>query len=413
MSRLNTAIIAGAMLFTGFTAFAQPVTVTYSYNGLPLPILPDSADVITVAQITVLRALTISKVTVQLQILYPNTGDLKVYLYSPQGTRTILTDHDCSVANIDTTFDDSASSTWKSFCPAEAGRGPFQADQPLGNFNSDTSSYGIWRLAVENDSSDSRSGWINQISLTITGNVQLAPTVSAGTIVNTASLSSPGIVAPGELITIFGAGVGPSTPVTAPSGALPTTLGGTTVTINGAPAPIAYTSALITNIQVPTTVTPGSTANLQVIVNGLGGAIVPLSVVGAVPGIYTATATIGGAGAIKAVNQDGSLNSKLKPAARGSVISLYVNGLGAVSPAVPAGAVSPGSPLSTVTGGVGAFIGGVPAMVTFSGLAPGLVGVYQVNVQIPMTAPSGTPELQIFSNSTSASSQAGATIQVQ
>ena len=413
MSRLNTAIITGAMLFTGFTALAQPVTVTYSYNGLPLPILPDSADTITIAQITVLRALTISKVTVQLQIQYPNTGDIYVYLFSPQGTRTILTAHDCNVANIDTTFDDSASSSWKSFCPAEAGRGPFQADQPLSNFNSDASSYGVWRLAVENNSSDSRSGWINQFSLTITGNPQLAPTVSAGTIVNTASLASPGTIAPGELITLVGVGVGPSTPVTAPSGALPTTLGGTTVTINGTPVPIAYTSALITNVQVPTTVSAGSTANLQVVVNGLGGPVVPLSVVGAVPGIYTNTASIGGAGAIKAINQDGSLNSKLKPAAKGSFVSVYVNGLGAVSPAVSAGAVSPNSPLSTVTGGVGAFVGGVPAMVAFSGLAPGLVGVYQVNVQIPMTAPSGTQVLQVFSNSTSAGSQAGATIEVQ
>jgi hypothetical protein len=85
------------LLTAGYTALAQPVTVTYSYNGLPLPILPDSADTITIAQITVLRALTISKVTVQLQIQYPNTGDIYVYLFSPQGTRTILTEHDSTL----------------------------------------------------------------------------------------------------------------------------------------------------------------------------------------------------------------------------------------------------------------------------------------------------------------------------
>jgi uncharacterized protein (TIGR03437 family) len=160
-------------------------------------------------------------------------------------------------------------------------------------------------------------------------------------------------------------------------------------------------------------VTAGSTANLQVVVNGLGGPIVPLSVVGAVPGIYTNTASIGGAGAIKAINQDGSLNSKLKPAAKGTVVSVYVTGLGAVSPAVAAGAVTPSSPLSNLTGGAGAFVGGVPATVLFSGLAPGLVGVYQINLQIPMTAPSGTQVLQVFSNNTSAGTQAGATIEVQ
>jgi uncharacterized protein (TIGR03437 family) len=95
------------------------------------------------------------------------------------------------------------------------------------------------------------------------------------------------------------------------------------------------------------------------------------------------------------------------------VVSVYVTGLGAVSPAVAAGAVTPSSPLSNLTGGAGAFVGGVPATVLFSGLAPGLVGVYQINLQIPMTAPSGTQVLQVFSNNTSAGTQAGATIEVQ
>src|SRR4051812_21127064 len=134
----------------------QSVTATYSYNGLPLSILPDGADVITLATITFPRALKTTKVTAQVQLQYPNSGDLKVYLFSPEGTRTILLEHDCNVANVDTTFDDSAPSAWRDFCPTEAGRGPFRSDQPLSNFNSDGSSFGVWTLAVENDQSDSR-----------------------------------------------------------------------------------------------------------------------------------------------------------------------------------------------------------------------------------------------------------------
>ena len=70
--------------------FAQPITVTYSYNGLPLPIYTDAAETITVAGVFVPRSLKITKVTAQVQIQYPNSGDLKVYLFSPLGTRTIL-----------------------------------------------------------------------------------------------------------------------------------------------------------------------------------------------------------------------------------------------------------------------------------------------------------------------------------
>src|ERR1700756_3693809 len=101
--------LTGCLLaLAGLPAFAQPVTLTYSYNGLPLPILTDAAETITVASVYVPRSLKTTKVTAQVQIQYPNSGDLKVYLFSPLGTRTILLEHDCSVVNVDTTFDDPA-----------------------------------------------------------------------------------------------------------------------------------------------------------------------------------------------------------------------------------------------------------------------------------------------------------------
>jgi len=87
-------------------------TGTYTYTGLPLPIFTDAANLITVACIVVPNALAMSKVTAQVQIQYPNGADLNVYLFSPNGTRTILLQHDCNVQNVDTTFDDSASSLW-------------------------------------------------------------------------------------------------------------------------------------------------------------------------------------------------------------------------------------------------------------------------------------------------------------
>jgi uncharacterized protein (TIGR03437 family) len=411
MPTLKSTVIAGSMiLMASYTAFAQqPATATYAFNGLPLAILPDSADVISVASIVVPRALKMTKVTAQVQIQYPNTNDLNVYLFSPQGTRTKLIEHSCSVANVDTTFDDAAPQRWSAFCPTEAGRGPFQANEPLANFNTDDSSFGIWRLAVENNTSDSRSGWITGISLTITGTPQVNPVTSAQTIVNAASITGAGTVAPGELISIFGVGIGPAVAVAAPAGALPTTLGGTTVNINGTPAPISYTSAFRADVQVPFTVVPGATIAVQVNFNNQTSSTATLNVLAAVPGVYTASA--GGPGPVKAVNQTGALNSATNPAAKGSVITVYGSGLGAVNPAVAAGAAPPNSPLSTVVGDVGAFIGGVPALVMFAGLAPGSPALYQINLQVPATAPSGVQPLAIYSNGVATQNNATVVIQ--
>ena len=114
---------------------------------------------------------------------------------------------------------------------------------------------------------------------------------------------------------------------------------------------------------------------------------------------------------MKAINQNGTLNSVANAAAKGSVIVVYASGLGAVNPAVTAGAVPPDSPLSTVAGSVGAFIGGEAAPVWFAGLAPGVPGLYQLNIQVPATVQSGLQELLIYSNGYS--SQKGATLVIQ
>lgn len=387
--------------------FAQ-TTVTYSYNGLPLPIYTDSSNVITIANIFVPRSLQMTKVTAQVQISYPNSGDLNVYLFSPQGTRTILLQHDCSVVNVDTTFDDAAQSAWKSFCPTEAGRGPFQPDQPLANFNSDGSSFGTWSLTVNNDQSQSRSGWITGFSLTITGNPLTAPAIRSTTVTNAANVRANMGIAPGQLISVYGVALGPDTAVTAPSGNLPTSLGGSSVLINGAAAPIAYASMYRLDVQAPFTLSPGSTATIQVSSNGQTSTGQTVNVVTANPAIYTRS--VDGAGQVMATNADGSANSTASPAPKGSTIVVFGSGLGTVSPAVAAGTAPPNSPLSTVSG-VTATIGGVSAPVQFAGLAPGMPGLYQLNIQVPSGASSGAQQLIITASGQT--SQNGALIQVQ
>ncbi len=312
------------------------------------------------------------------------------------------------MVNVDTTFDDSAPSPWKDFCPSQAGQGPFRPDQPLSNFNSDDSSFGTWSLWVENDSSDSRSGWLSNISLTITGTPLAAPAARSTTVVNAASFQGRGVIAPGELVSIFGVGLGPQTPVSAPSGNLPTSLGGTTVTIGGASVPIAYASSFRVDFQAPFNLTPGSTATIQINFNNQSSIGVQVDVVAAAPGLFTRS--VDGTGQIMATNQSGSTNSVTNAAAKGSIVAIPASGLGVTNPVVAAGTAPPNSPFSTVTG-VQAFVGGAPAAVQFAGLAPGQPGLYQLNIQIPADVRSGAQEVVIFVSGQS--SQKGATIQIQ
>ncbi|HKD07088.1 MAG TPA: proprotein convertase P-domain-containing protein [Bryobacteraceae bacterium] len=408
---MKTGFARASLLFllSGAMALAQQTTVTYGYSGLPVPIFTDASNVISVATVFVPKALSISKVTVQVQIAYPNSGDLKLYLFSPEGTRTILLEHDCSVANVDTTFDDAAGSNWKDFCPTEAGRGPFRSDQPLSNFNNDDSSYGTWRLAVENDQSDSRSGWLNTFAVTITGNSQVGPEVRASTVVNAAGATNPGTVAPGEMVEIFGANLGPVPSVTAPAGALPTTLGGVSVQINGVAMPLAYVSPFVITAQVPFGLSPSGTVGLQVNNNSSLSPTITLTAATAAPGIYTNGPL--GTGSVSAINPDGTINSVLNPVAKSGYIIAYASGLGTVNPSLVAGAVPPANPLSYVTGNVTAVIGGLPATVLYAGAAPGYPGLYQLNISIPAGVSSGQNEVDLFVNGIAA--QSGATIQVR
>ena len=170
-----SALVLGIAVSLTPVSWAQTQTVSASYNGLPLPIANDGADIISVANIVVPYALKVTNLTVRLQIAYPNVADLEVFLFSPFGTRVILLDNNCSnLVNVDTTFDDAAPQNYRDFCPTEAGRGPFKANEPLSNVYADSSSFGTWRISIENNSSDSRSGWLNGATLNLTGTPVLA-----------------------------------------------------------------------------------------------------------------------------------------------------------------------------------------------------------------------------------------------
>jgi uncharacterized protein (TIGR03437 family) len=393
-------------------AFAQTQTFTYTYTGLPLPIYPDDWNTIGVIRLFVGNSIQISKVTASVQVQYSGVGDLNVYMYSAVGTRTKLLERNCgSLANIDTIFDDSAPTKFADSCPAS--RGSYRGNEPLANSNNQNA-FGNWRLAVENNGSGN-TGSVTGFSITITGTALGPPAIGPNTIVSTSSFL-PGLAAPGDQISLFGVNLGPTTGVRSDTTTtLPTTSSGTTVTFDGVAAPIYYVSNNAVAVQAPTSLTTGGPTQIQVKNSSGSSLAIPLIASTANPGIFTYEA--GGGGQAKATNQDGSPNGDGsilgtdKPAAAGSFISVYATGLGAVTPPVAAGAVSPTSPLSPTVSPVTAYIAGRAATVTFAGLAPGTIGVYQVNLIVPLTAPSGTDRLVLYVNGIG--SQTGATIQVK
>ena len=191
-------------------------------------------------------------------------------------------------------------------------------------------------------------------------------------------------IAPGEIVVIYGSGLGPATLTSAPGGYYGTELAGTIVQFNGLNSPIIYTSSTQVAVVVPYGVPPASTVPLAVFYNGASSGPANVAVWLYAPGIFSLNAT--GSGPAAAINQNGTVNSTSNPAALGSYISLYTTGGGQVSPTPIDGTVAPSS-LSAIpkpVQPVSVTVGGQSALVTYAGGAPGEVnGLMQVNIQIP------------------------------
>lgn len=177
---------------------------------------------------------------------------------------------------------------------------------------------------------------------------------------------------------------------------LPTTLSDTQITVNGVPVPLLYVSPAQDNIVLPQNLVTNGSADLLAIRAStgqiLGGA--ELELAPSSPGLFTADAS--GSGQVLAVNlPDGSINGTTHPAIRGQYVILYGTGVGPVPNAPADGAPASGQSAPDLPTVLVASSGGadspafIPATVTYSGLAPGFAGLWQINVEIPMDAQSG------------------------
>lgn len=183
--------------------------------------------------------------------------------------------------------------------------------------------------------------------------------------------------APGMVLTVFGAQLAAAT-ASASSVPLPRQLAGVSAAINGVAAPLYYVSPGQLNVQIPYETAVNSTVLLSVTNNGQV-ASASFRVAAAAPGIFT--------------NSSGAPVPNTS-AARGQIVSLYITGDGSILPALATGsAPAPGTPVGNLPKpqqAVSVTVGGVAAPIQFIGIPVGLVGVTQINYQIPSQAPLGS-----------------------
>jgi len=197
-------------------------------------------------------------------------------------------------------------------------------------------------------------------------------------------------VGSGELVTLYGVGLGPSTPIAGEpdqNGLYPTQLGGVTVTFGGGglpsvPAPLLYAAPGQINLQVPFNILSTNTVTV-------------MTPNGPLPALQLQEN--GSLGIFGVVNQDGTVNSAANPGPQGSIVSLYITGLGAPSPTAQNGQVSV-SANSFFSGQVEVTLQGsfYPLSLLYAGTAPTLInGLDQVAVQLPAGVPNPLLEVML------------------
>jgi len=225
------------------------------------------------------------------------------------------------------------------------------------------------------------------------------PSVTSGNIAVVSAASFLAGVSPGALVTIFGDNLSDvSGVVVAGTNPLPYELANVSVNINGTPAPIfsvAYNGQQDQiSVQVPhSTPTGPGAALIEVFDFGESVGTAQTDSFDEDPGIFTYQGNY----AVAILFPDYTLIGPNNPAFPGDSIILYTTGLGPVSQNVPDGFGAPSDPLAFTQDPFQVEVAGEGCQVFFSGLAPGFVGLYQLNIRLPADLPAGNLDIQIFS----------------
>jgi uncharacterized protein (TIGR03437 family) len=224
----------------------------------------------------------------------------------------------------------------------------------------------------------------------------LAPRINEAGVVNAASFSGGAGVAPGSIASVFGVELAAGL-LEADEVPLPTTLNGTTLRFGGSlAAPQFFQSPMQMNVQIPWELAGEQETTVQLEAGGETSNEIAISLAAYSPGLFSMTQTGSGQGAILisgtrllAAAENAFPGAASRPVRRGEFLEAYASGLGPVTNAPASGSAASGTTLSPTTTAATATIGGEEATVIFAGLAPGFVGLYQVNIGVPQSAPSG------------------------
>jgi uncharacterized protein (TIGR03437 family) len=226
---------------------------------------------------------------------------------------------------------------------------------------------------------------------------QAGPSLTAAGITNAASFQTG--IAPGGIVTIFGSNLGAAAGqvLTAPGTSWPSQLGGVSVSMDGAPAPVYRILNLNgqeqLSVQAPWSLS-GKNSTVVSVSTAAGTSQVTVPVLGAQPGIFL----LDGASSGATHGADGTVAGPANPASRAEALVLYLTGLGPVSNTPGSGEAASLTTLSTTVIQPKVTIGGFDAPVIFSGLTPGFIGLYQVNVTVPAAVAPGTVDLTVQAN---------------
>jgi uncharacterized protein (TIGR03437 family) len=202
------------------------------------------------------------------------------------------------------------------------------------------------------------------------------PQIDGQGVVNNATFSPLEPAAPGDVMILKGEQLSLNPASFASRTPLPMALGGVTVTVDGVGAPLYYTSAGQASFQMPYSTTPGA-AQVQLFREGRPSNTVSVTVVPRAPQIVAIT------------DAAYALRDATHPAHPDEPLIIWAIGLGQTTPAVITGATAPSNPLAAITPLPLINLGDSSLPASFAGLAPGQVGLYQVNFIVPAGTPKG------------------------
>jgi uncharacterized protein (TIGR03437 family) len=359
--------VSGGVITTiagGGTAYGENIPATSAQIGYPAGIAVDSAG----------------------NVYITDSGANRVHVLTPSGTPCAFTLDQLSFADV-------ASAGSGLVVNVQTASGCAWAVQSLPDWiafsgNPLDSGPGSVTLVVSPNTGAARSGTVSIAGITVPVSQAIAPlSIASGGVVNDANYTAP--VAPGSIAAAFG-DFTLDTPVI--DATWPTSISGLSLQFSASTlAPLFFVSSGQVNLQVPWELAGQSMTTLTATLNGQAGAGQTVRLAPYAPAIFSMNSQGTGQGAILDAISYALLHSAHPAAAGSTYLSIFCTGLGAVTSQPATGAPASGNPLSwtktvpTVTIG-GATATGVP----FYGLAPGFVGLYQVNALVPAASAKGT-----------------------